>query len=112
MVDSLLKASAPGTPPPATRAAGPQDSGARVATGVPVVSSAADRGNSAPARVSPTIPAIATPASSPAAIDPAALAGAVAAVAPTLPPEHRQSLATVFRALAEALEGTQTRTAP
>jgi len=37
------------------------------------------------------------------AVDPAALARAVASVAPTLPPEHRQSLAAVFRALAEAL---------
>jgi hypothetical protein len=51
-------------------------------------------------------------ASSPAAparaetppLDPGTIATAVAAVAPTLPPEHRRSLATVFRALAEALE--------
>lgn len=38
-------------------------------------------------------------------VDAKAVAAAVAAVAPTLPAEHRQSLATVFRALAEALEG-------
>jgi hypothetical protein len=37
-------------------------------------------------------------------VDPGALAAAVAAVAPALPREHRESLATVFRALAEALE--------
>ncbi|HZE89214.1 MAG TPA: DEAD/DEAH box helicase [Verrucomicrobiae bacterium] len=37
-------------------------------------------------------------------VDPAALARAIAAVAPTLPQKHRRSLATVFRALAEALE--------
>ena len=37
-------------------------------------------------------------------VDPAALAAAVAAVAPTLPSEHRRSLAVVFRALAGALE--------
>jgi hypothetical protein len=37
-------------------------------------------------------------------VDPASLAAAVAAVAPALPPEHRKSLAVVFRALAEALE--------
>lgn len=41
----------------------------------------------------------------PSAVDPAAVAAAVAAVAPTLPADHRQSLATVFRALADALEG-------
>ncbi|MEZ6009556.1 MAG: SNF2-related protein [Planctomycetota bacterium] len=38
-------------------------------------------------------------------LEPAVLARAIAAVAPTLPAEHRASLATVFRALAEALEG-------
>jgi len=37
-------------------------------------------------------------------VDPASLAAAVAAVAPTLPPDHRKALAVVFRALAEALE--------
>ncbi|MBI4169718.1 MAG: DEAD/DEAH box helicase [Acidobacteria bacterium] len=37
-------------------------------------------------------------------IDAAALSAAVAAVAPTLPHDHRRSLATVFRALAAALE--------
>jgi hypothetical protein len=40
------------------------------------------------------------------AIDPAAIAAAVAAVAPSLPADHRQSLALVFRALANALEQT------
>ena len=33
------------------------------------------------------------------------LADAATAFAPTLPPEHRPSLATVFRALPEALSG-------
>lgn len=37
-------------------------------------------------------------------VDPAALFAAMGAVAPTLPPEHRKSLATVFRVLAESLE--------
>ncbi|MGH9389165.1 MAG: hypothetical protein ACRD1Z_06065, partial [Vicinamibacteria bacterium] len=36
------------------------------------------------------------------AVDPAALASAVA---PSLPADHRKSLAVVFRALAQALEG-------
>jgi len=46
------------------------------------------------------------PSSGPSAVvDPKAVAAAVAAVAPALPADHRQSLATVFRALAEALEG-------
>ncbi len=95
MVDSLLKASAPGTPPSAVQTAAPQDSGARAASG----------GSPAtPASAPSTTPSIAAPAPTPAAIDPAALAAAVAAVAPTLPPEHRQSLATVFRALAAALD--------
>jgi hypothetical protein len=38
------------------------------------------------------------------AVDAAALSAALAAVVPALPSEHRGSLATVFRALAEALE--------
>lgn len=38
-------------------------------------------------------------------VDFAALAQAASAIAPTLPVEHRKSLATVFRALAEALDG-------
>jgi SNF2 family DNA or RNA helicase len=37
-------------------------------------------------------------------VDPAALLAAMGAVAPALPPEHRKSLATVFRVLAESLE--------
>lgn len=40
----------------------------------------------------------------PSSIDPNALAAAVAAVAPTLPIDHRKSLAIVFRALANALD--------
>lgn len=39
-----------------------------------------------------------------AVVDPSSLAAAVAAVAPSLPQEHRRSLAVVFRALAQALE--------
>ncbi|MBI2893871.1 MAG: SWIM zinc finger family protein [Deltaproteobacteria bacterium] len=41
----------------------------------------------------------------PPVVDPAALASAIAAVAPALPPAHRKSLAMVLRALAAALEG-------
>jgi superfamily II DNA or RNA helicase len=44
------------------------------------------------------------PEAVPCVIDPAALSTAVAAIVPTLPPEHRRSLALVFRALAESLE--------
>lgn len=43
----------------------------------------------------------------PVAVDPEALAQAVAAVAPALPKEHRRSLALVFRALADVLEGEE-----
>jgi len=64
------------------------------------------RGPSAPASVSQPTAFIAAPVQNHSAVDPAALAAAVAAVAPALPPEHRQSLATVFRALAQALEPT------
>ncbi len=39
------------------------------------------------------------------AVDPTALAQAIAAVAPVLPQDHRRSLALVFRTLAEVLEG-------
>ena len=90
MVESLLKTSAPGTPSAgATALAAPSAEG-----GVPPKWLEGQR-----------------PAATPAAIDPAALSVAVAAVAPTLQPEHRQSLATVFRALAEALDGPPSRTA-
>ncbi len=41
---------------------------------------------------------------SPTAVDPVAVAAAVAAVAPTLPPDHRRSLASVFRTIADALD--------
>jgi len=37
-------------------------------------------------------------------VDPAALLAAMGSVAPVLPPEHRKSLASVFRVLAESLE--------
>ncbi len=40
----------------------------------------------------------------PLVVDPAALLAAMGSVAPALPPEHRRSLATVFRVLAESLE--------
>ncbi len=40
----------------------------------------------------------------PTAVDPSAVAAAVAAVVPTLPLDHRRSLAAVFRAIAETLE--------
>lgn len=40
----------------------------------------------------------------PPAVDPDAIAAALAAVAPALPPDHRRSLAAVFRAIAEALD--------
>jgi superfamily II DNA or RNA helicase len=45
----------------------------------------------------------AEPPLAPSAVDPNALAAAIAAVAPTLPSDHRRSLASVFRAMAEAL---------
>ncbi len=51
----------------------------------------------------PTVPGPPSPAAGPhpaATVDPST----VAAVAPTLPPDHRRSLASVFRAMAEALE--------
>jgi hypothetical protein len=37
-------------------------------------------------------------------VDPGALLAAMGAVATTLPPEHRKSLATDFRIIAESLE--------
>jgi hypothetical protein len=66
---------------------------------------AVDPASLAPASAPPAVdPASLAPASAPPAVDPASLARAVAAVVPTLPPDHRKSLATVFRAMAEALE--------
>ncbi|MCP4654950.1 MAG: hypothetical protein GY856_05970 [bacterium] len=60
----------------------------------------------------PPTAAIGEPAAEPAAptaVDPRALAQAVAAVAPTLPKDHRRSLATVFRVLADVLEAEDDR---
>lgn len=52
-----------------------------------------------------TIAQVAMPTPAPTLVDAEALARAMAAVAPSLPAEHRGSLAVVFRALADALEG-------
>ena len=50
-------------------------------------------------------PAAVIPAAAAAtAVDPAALSAAIAAIAPTIAPDHRKSLAVVLRVLAEALE--------
>ncbi|MBI2894169.1 MAG: SWIM zinc finger family protein [Deltaproteobacteria bacterium] len=46
-----------------------------------------------------------SPATAVNTVDPSVLASAMAGLAPALPPSHRKSLATVLRALAEALDG-------
>jgi superfamily II DNA or RNA helicase len=81
-----------------SRAAGAPDPDVATARGAPV---GAAGGHGKARRAAEPVPVLQAPAP---VVEPAALAQAVAAVAPTLPAEHRASLATVFRALAEALE--------
>ena len=84
-------------------AAGPSgESSGKPATGSRPQSQARN-GAPAPGATSLVMPAPQAAATTDSAVDAAALAHAVASVAPTLPPEHRRSLATVFQALAEAL---------
>jgi superfamily II DNA or RNA helicase len=106
MVETLLKASGPGAPPPDRSTSG-REAPPRGREAPPRGREAPPPGREAPppGRVSPTITTTTTPAPPPVAVEPAVIAAAVAAVAPTLPADHRRSLATVFRALAEALEG-------
>jgi superfamily II DNA or RNA helicase len=98
MVQTLLRARAPqtsGAPAPESI-----DTGRKAAASTTQeVRPAAERRAGVLQPPAGTVPSSVSPA-----IDPAALSAAVAAVAPTLPPDHRRSLATVFRALAEALE--------
>ncbi len=123
MVQALLSTRAPrveegllvaeGAPSPARAggAAGPAGStaGPRPAAPAPPRVPAA-------AAVTPGSPPAPAPARPQAAwqVDPSALAFAMSAVAPTLPPDHRRSLSAVFRAMADALEaspGAQSTTA-
>jgi superfamily II DNA or RNA helicase len=90
MVASLLR-----THPPAVPG---DDSGSRVGA-PPDEARVPSAGAAAPAAA----PAAAREAAPPP-FDPAALAAAVAGIAPALPPDHRRSLAAVFRVLADSLE--------
>ena len=98
MVQTLLHGPAP-RPDPAKAAASAAVMGSR---------SREDGGSPVPAEgplpAAGSLPVTGTPLAGAPAVDPAALAAAISAVAPMLPPDHRRSLATVFRALAEALE--------
>jgi superfamily II DNA or RNA helicase len=102
MIAALLRTDGP-VSPPADAAAAPA-----------AAASSAAAAHSAPAARPAAVAPPATPApaqtttteadpAAPCLVDPAALSAAVAAVAPSLPAEHRRSLAVVFRALAESL---------
>jgi len=121
MVQALIETRAPGIAPDvelATDAAGAASEGGPRGT---AQDRAAEAGTTDSSSIAAPIPSALDPRATPAgveapagaaeapgasagAVDPHALAMAVAAVAPALPPEHRKSLATVFRALAEALD--------
>jgi SNF2 family DNA or RNA helicase len=75
---AAVQAAVEGAPPAAVQAAAP----------VPLASSVPP----APVEAAPRL------------VDPAALSAAIAGIAPALPPDHRRSLAAVFRALADSLE--------
>ena len=98
MVQTLLHGPAP-RPDPAKAAASAAVMGSRSREdgGSPVSAEG-------PLPAAGSLPVTGTPLAGAPAVDPAALAAAISAVAPMLPPDHRRSLATVFRALAEALE--------
>jgi hypothetical protein len=55
-------------------------------------------------RSAPGEPSAGRPPGGTATVDPAALSAAIAAIAPSIAPDHRKSLAVVLRALAEALD--------
>lgn len=101
MVDALLEREP--LPPAVTRPPRPAPTGGNgheAPSPTPSPAAAGAAAQVTDARPAPVVPA--TPTSP--TVDLAALGQAVAQVAPSLPPDHRQSLATVFRALAEALE--------
>ena len=90
MVASLLRTHPPVEPG--------DDSGSRVSAPpdeatVPAAGTAAREAAPAAAREAAPLP-----------FDPAALSAAIAGIAPALPPDHRRSLAAVFRVLADSLE--------
>jgi superfamily II DNA or RNA helicase len=109
MVQALLRTHAPcaaESPAPAARAAAEMvGASERLKSGVKSGELPEEEGASTglstlqPAPVSPADRALPPPS-----VDPRAVAAAVAAVAPALPADHRRSLASVFRAIAEALE--------
>ncbi len=105
MVDALLRTSAPTGDPTipdgrqSGRAKTPASQGATGRTGASSTPSVG-RGNGQPAVAT----RLEAPTVRDVSVNPAAVAAAVAAIAPTLPPEHRRSLAVVFRTLAESLE--------
>jgi superfamily II DNA or RNA helicase len=121
MVDSLLRRApaagspvAPGPMPPATAATAPAPG---LMSEVALRAEGEGEPPSSPASGQPDRPGAPHPAAPAPRVladrgtagfvpNPEVLAAAVAAVAPALPTEHRQSLAAVFRALAEALESS------
>jgi len=105
MIDALLRTGGPAGP--ATVPVEPHESpGAQVeAAGDGQVQAIERPRPEAAAGSAPTAAAGGPEASGPAPclVDPAALSSALSAIVPTLPAEHRRSLAVVFRALAESL---------
>jgi len=106
MVDSLLR-QIPPAGGPAEPAPSPPATAAPTSPPAPGLAAAPGTENEGKApSVAPVPPVPADRGGAGFAPNPAVLAAAVASVAPALPPEHRRSLAAVFRALAEALEGS------
>ena len=106
MVASLLRTHPPvapgdGSGPPAGPLPG-KPSAPTSPTAAPTALEAAAR--TPPAQAPPQALPQPPPQAAPRLIDPAALSTAIAGIAPALPPDHRRSLAAVFRALADSLE--------
>ncbi|MBK7975678.1 MAG: DEAD/DEAH box helicase [Deltaproteobacteria bacterium] len=119
MVAALLDTRGPVAAPEPVDALGPGDlaphehavggAGDVIDAGAGPAPSVEASAESAPPQTSPAPALAAVPdadrAGEAVVVDPGAVAAAIAAVAPTLPVAHRRSLATVFRALADALDG-------
>ncbi|MCI0569100.1 MAG: hypothetical protein L0Z52_13075, partial [Acidobacteria bacterium] len=106
MVGSLLR-QIPPAGGPAERAPGPPAAAAPTSPPAPAQAAAlrADEGGKS-RLAAPVPPGLADAGAAGFVPNPGVLAAAVAAVAPAVPQDHRRSLAAVFRALAEALEGS------
>jgi hypothetical protein len=114
MLRELLKARAPqpppaqGTPAPGREVEEPPGAATEEAKPQGLVAAVLSAPSSPAEKAPPPRSALESAPPAGVVVDPQILAAAIASIVPALPPDHRRSLATVFRSLAEALEGPTT----